>query len=313
MGDPFHVIEVSANAPHAPEAMGTKPKFWFHDPELGPSLYKQSRLGTGEDWAEKIAAELAGLLGLPHAQIELATWHGLRGTVSPSFVPAGGTLMHGNEMLLRLVPGYPTSKSFYRVSQHTLDRVLGTVRRVQAVPPLDWRAPPSVRDSIDVFIGYLLLDAWISNTDRHHENWAWVFHKVGGPPTMFECHLAPTYDHASSLGRNEPIDRKQDRLTTRDKGFSVEAYVEKAASALYATESDRKPLTPLEAYQRAAAQYPQAARFWLDRLADIADTDTKRLFERVPPDRMSLVDIEFAERMLDISGQKLLRLREDVP
>jgi serine/threonine protein kinase HipA of HipAB toxin-antitoxin module len=45
----------------------------------------------------------------------------------------------------------------------------------------------------DVFLGYLMLDAWIANLDRHHENWGLVLTKdITG-------HLAPSYDHASSL------------------------------------------------------------------------------------------------------------------
>jgi len=43
----------------------------------------------GEDWAEKVAAELCELLGLPYAAYELAsTWQGNRGVVSPNFLPA---------------------------------------------------------------------------------------------------------------------------------------------------------------------------------------------------------------------------------
>jgi hypothetical protein len=76
--------------------MGTKPKFWFYHPELGRCLYKQSRPNTGEAWAEKIASELCGLLGLPSATIELAIWNSANGTVSPSFVPSTGTLIPGN-------------------------------------------------------------------------------------------------------------------------------------------------------------------------------------------------------------------------
>ena len=39
------------------EPLGTKTKFWFlHDERHW--LYKEARTDTGEDWAEKIAAEL---------------------------------------------------------------------------------------------------------------------------------------------------------------------------------------------------------------------------------------------------------------
>jgi hypothetical protein len=66
----FPVIEVPDDAAQKDEAMGTKFKFWFHHPELCICLFKRSRSNTGEDWSEKIAAELCGALGLPHARQE---------------------------------------------------------------------------------------------------------------------------------------------------------------------------------------------------------------------------------------------------
>lgn len=82
------------------ENMGSKFKFWFEHEEVGLCLYKQVRHNLGEDWAEKVAAELCELLGLPHADYELAkTWEGNRGVVSRYFLPEGGTLVHGNEIL----------------------------------------------------------------------------------------------------------------------------------------------------------------------------------------------------------------------
>lgn len=43
-------------------------------------LFKYARLSngqvTGEHWAEKVASEVAGLLHIPHARVELATLDG---------------------------------------------------------------------------------------------------------------------------------------------------------------------------------------------------------------------------------------------
>jgi len=78
------------------EMMGSKYKFWFHHEQLGRCLYKQTRANLGEDWSEKVASELAELLGLPHATYHLAeTWEGNRGLVSPYFLPTGKMLVHG--------------------------------------------------------------------------------------------------------------------------------------------------------------------------------------------------------------------------
>ncbi len=43
--------------------------------------------------AEKIAAELAELLGLPHADYDLAVWRGRKGVWSPSIEPEDARLI----------------------------------------------------------------------------------------------------------------------------------------------------------------------------------------------------------------------------
>lgn len=72
MADKFPIIEVPFDAPEIIEDLGTKEKFWFRHPNLDSCLFKKTRPNTGEDWAEKIAAQLSDLLGLPHTDYELA-------------------------------------------------------------------------------------------------------------------------------------------------------------------------------------------------------------------------------------------------
>jgi serine/threonine protein kinase HipA of HipAB toxin-antitoxin module len=95
---------------------------------------------------------------------------------------------------------------------------------------------------VGVFVGYLLLDALIGNQDRHHENWGLI--KAPGAGLS----LSPTFDHASSLGRNELDAERIERLTTKDSGRGVAHYVRRARSGLYRTQSSRAPLTTLDAF-----------------------------------------------------------------
>ena len=109
----YQIIGVPDHAADLTEQLGTKPKFWFQG---GNYLFKEGRPGTGDDWSEKVASELCDLLGLPHAIYELAVWRGKRGVVGANFVPQGGYLVHGNELLAEVVSEYPTKQSF-RVRQ----------------------------------------------------------------------------------------------------------------------------------------------------------------------------------------------------
>src|SRR5205085_2657808 len=99
--DKYPEYIVDEKAAELIEQMGSKPKFWYSPKnELqGRWLYKAARSGTGDDWSEKIAAELATLLGLPCAQVELGTYLQARGSISRKFHTEETSLAHGNEML----------------------------------------------------------------------------------------------------------------------------------------------------------------------------------------------------------------------
>jgi len=243
MDKQFPIIIVPTDANSDPETLGTKYKFWFLHRELGYCLYKQARSNTGEDWAEKIASELCQLIGLPYAQIELATFQEDRGTVSPSFVPSNGTLILGNDILYLRDPDYPKAERF-KVSQHTLDVVLKAIANPSVNLPIDWTS--GIQTAVETFVGYLLLDAWIGNTDRHHENWGFILIQNSlGLPSL-TMHLSPTFDHASSLGRELQDIKRQAQQK------DVNKYVARCRSAIYARVGDNKAMFALDVFRTAA-------------------------------------------------------------
>jgi len=294
----FPVITVPPDAANLPEQVGSKRKFWYED-KL--KLFKFVLGETGEDWSEKMACELCRLLGIPHAHYELGLWNGQRGVVSETFVPPEGRLILGNELLARIVEDYPAKKSF-RVHQHTVGRVLAILRAV--LPPLGFEPFADVKTAQDVFVGYLMLDTWIANQDRHHENWGLVLTKER------PVHLAPSFDHASCLGRNETDEVRHDRLTTKDKNRSMEHYVERACSAFYASERDRNPLSTLDSFLYAAKFRPRAALSWLKQLESVSPQGTEILFHEIGNDRISPVAIDFSQKMLTLNRSRLLNCVE---
>lgn len=302
MHNEFKIIVITEEAYERSksETMGSKYKFWFNHEELDFCLYKQARSNTGEDWAEKIAAELCELLGLPHALYELAeTWEGEYGVVSPSFLPKGGTLVHGNEILTPIVPNYPTSAT-YKASHHTIDVVLRAIEEANLGFPIDWIVPNELGAPVDLFVGYLLLDAWIGNGDRHHENWGFVRNRAASAlvETMY---IAPTYDHASCLGRELSDERRQNR--------SAEAYVKKCLSAFYSSVDDIKPLNTFDVFTQVRERYPKAADIWLNRLGNISLANTLEIFSRIPSHRISPIAAGFAQKILELNQNRLLTLR----
>ena len=301
----FPIIIVPDDAPNLPEQLGTKEKFWYEDEKNKPCLFKLGRPTTGDDWSEKVACELCELLGIPHAHYELASFKDQRGVVTENFVSQGGLLVHGNELLARITGEYPVKK-FFRVREHTLNKVLAILRLEMVKAPIGSDSFSGVASALDFFVGYLMLDAWVANQDRHHENWGLV---VDSEMTV---HLAPSYDHASCLGVNETDENREDRLTTSDVGRSMERYVERARSAFYASASAKRAMSPFDAFRKAAKMRPKAGKTWLERLEQASPKVISPLFRKIPTDRISSSAIRFAEKVLELNQQRLLCVRDEL-
>jgi hypothetical protein len=262
-------------------------------------------MGSTSDWAERIAAEVCKLLGLPHANYELAVWRDRPGVVTPLFVPDDGRLILGNELLGRLVKDYDGTQT-YEQRQHRVSTVMGVLRRrdIFLLPPA--KGNPDLERACDLFCGYLMLDALIGNTDRHHENWG----LVRRPPGTVE--LAPTFDHASSLGRNESDENRARRLDGRDRAYTVARYAARARSALYGS-GDERPLLTIDAFFEAAKLRPVAGKYWLNVLLNSDCAAVESILSQVPSARMSDAAKRFAMEMLRVNKSRLLERHGDLP
>ena len=118
--------------------------------------------------------------------------------------------------------------------------------------------------------------------------------------------LAPRYDHASSLGRELLDQERQERLTTRDRGYSVDHYVRRARSHFYAEDADKKALRPVDAFFRAARQRPEAGALWLARLAELGEDKLEKITARVPGSAISEPGRAFAHEVFRLARRMLL-------
>ncbi|MGB4497209.1 MAG: hypothetical protein WBI40_00800 [Methylococcaceae bacterium] len=137
-----------------------------------------------------------------------------------------------------------------------------------------------------------MFDAWIANQDRHHENWGVVSYDD-------KIYLAPTYDHAASLGQNETDFKRAEMLSTKDK-------VTKARSAIYETKTAKKSMTTVAAFEFLTNKRKNAAQFWKQRLQEISIEQCTAIFEQIPKTEISETTIKFALAMLELNKKRLL-------
>lgn len=280
-----------------PEQMGTKEKFWFFDKNGAKVLFKYCRPNTGEDWAEKIACEIAKVLEIPCAHYELANLGGKPGVISYSILPEKGCLVLGDE-ILGANEEYPKHKKF-RNRQYTLKRVLEAIEPASLLRPLS-ATLPAWMTPIDIFIGYLILDGLIGNTDRHHENWGIILNKNQLDQKSSQ-YLAETFDHASSLGRELRDDARKLRLIN-DKLF--QKYRRKCHSAFYASLDDNKPLLCIDVFINAALKNRAALRYWVKKLQSL---EFLMILDRIPESRFSETAFAFSKRILHENKTEILK------
>lgn len=301
----YQIFEVPVEAAESTEQLGTKFKFWYRDPNFGLSLFKEGRPGTGENWAEKIACELAKILGIPHAHYDFAKYGGKDGVVSRTLVESGARLIHGNEVLASFVTGYsPVNSKFYHRREHTMPRLLSYFRAStgQVGAPYGFKQTEKVSTALDVFIGYLMFDAWIANQDRHDQNWGLLRSADGNN------FLAPSYDHGSSMARNETDEARTIRLTTQDGGRHISRYVMTARSAIYSSNSQHgtKSLLTLDAFLQAGHQNIEAAQSWQHQISLVTEKEIHEIFQQVPNELMSQTARTFTIELLKLNRQRIL-------
>lgn len=294
MSGSYPIVEIKQSWVIDPEEMGTKDKFWYRDPRSGRRwLFKFPRKGTGEHWAEKISSEVAELLSIDHARTELATFQDEHGSVSESFAETKDQLTHGNQLLVRWIDGYDGKKRF-KQTDHTLDNIWAIIENIFEGSERMGQAKMRIGEC-------LVLDALVGNTDRHHENWGLLTRRVND---HLQDSVAPSYDHASSLGRELLDSRRASLLSNR----SVARYVERGRGAVYLSSDASRALSPLELVRRAVDVYPEILQPVLRRIKSLQDGAVTDAVNGVPRDWMSRPARDFTVTMLCYATKELGRL-----
>jgi hypothetical protein len=296
--EPYPITDVHPDWVLEQEQLGSKVKFWYRESEGENSwLFKYPQHNTGQHWAEKIAAEIAGRMGVLHATVELAEFQGDKGTATESFARGGRELYHGNQILAGMVLNYDPKEKF-RQSDHTLANVLLALDNTFTREDAARRAKEQMAD-------YLVLDALIGNTDRHHENWGILRKRAGEDWTRV---LAPSFDHASALGR-ELLDtgsaKSREQLLATD---GIGNYVERGRGGIYWSREDNRGPSPLQLVRHATDEYPAFFGQALNKTKGLEARAFQEIIERIPEDWMTPTARRFVLTLLMYNLHELGKL-----
>lgn len=133
-----------------------------------------------------------------------------------------------------------------------------------------------------------MLDALVTNDDRHGANW-----EIGLDPTGAKTH-APLFDNGASFGC--------------DYGSSV--YDRLSPSEYSQTIVSMFGVSPTEAWEQTRLINPQAASILLDRLSRVKQGKFKKVFDRIPETRIEPIAKQFALKLLDYNRQQMIYLHQ---
>ncbi|MFT5873888.1 MAG: hypothetical protein ACI8WT_002840 [Clostridium sp.] len=165
----------------ASEGSGRSDKDWLinnETKEIGLFKYTKSDKTT-EHVSEKLASNLAGLLGIECAKIEIGKYNSRIGSMSYLINTKTEILIEGIYLINKKYPNYDSLTMYDNVIEeyYSLEMILESLDEY------------NLRND---FLKILILDFLIGNTDRHQNNWA-----------VLECgnsiRICPIYDNGSSL------------------------------------------------------------------------------------------------------------------
>jgi len=304
----YEIFDISNFKQEEFEPLGTKAKYWCSDPAGNHYLFKSIETydstnklisRDGEDWSEKIACEISKKLFIPCADYELAHNNTTRGVITKNFISSDNAyLVTGNEILKNY--SAPINTEIQKKSEkQNIMHVYIILRRIIRNKPLGFNSLPNIKSAADFFTGYLMLDSLLSNQDRHSENWGLIVTGKG------RFHLAPSFDHAAGLGRNESDATKTHRLNSLDQGQHVSTYVQRAKSYFYLKD---KRLRTFKAFEYFGILNPRAALSWLGQLNALTTDIMQATIEPIPAEIMSDASKKFALEMLRCNKANMMTL-----
>ena len=283
-------VDLTHWSPAEDEPAGENEKTWFLAPDGSRWIFKRNRpqRSPNEHASELVASKVARLLGVPAAEIRLATIAGEIGCISRDVKSnPRHQLDSGSLFIAEYAQDFdPRAKDS---AGHSLENIANVFTRV--APPIGYNEPDLT--SAGWFAGYLIFDALIGNQDRHSENWSLELDLAGA------FHLAPSYDHATSLGIVQRNPDKVNKLLRSPE--ALQTFVQRARGTRFEAKAKTTLVQVGAEFCRIAA--PPAAVHWGNRVAAL---DLNEVADIVASSGMSAPNDKFAIEIVRRNKERLV-------
>lgn len=262
----------------ASEGSGRSAKVWLineQTKEIGLFKFTKSEKTT-EHISEKLASDLARLLGLECAKIEIGIYESRIGSMSYLINNDREILVEGIYLVNKHYPNYDPYTLYDVVNKeyYSLEIILNSLSEY------------NIRNE---FLEIVVFDFLIGNTDRHQNNWAVLRHDNN-------IRICPMYDSGSSLCcylEEESIDS----FLGKDKVRFESMVNSKSKSRIRVNKKIKKEPTHLEVLQYIKQHYNEC-------IEDLINVINKSITERAIDEILS----NYSEDLLSRKRKKLIKM-----
>jgi hypothetical protein len=284
----FAGVETQGRQAHDWLSYKSRDRTWLFKP-----LRPQRNRPLGEHITERLASELARVMGIPSARVDLAYRDGVLGCIVEDVRWSKGDIQAGRVLLAAVVEDYDPDDPERR--GHNVGNIRLALERFAAPP--DSHMPEGFT-AFDVFTGYLIFDALIANRDRHDRNWAVLL----PPPGMRVADaLCGSFDHASSLGFNLSDEERRRRMTDG----TVTNWARHGFARQFEHQHGQPKQTLVDLARSAAGLCsPDVRKHWLQAVLSVQSDVVGSILARAPD--LSDATRPFTQEVLMINRDRLL-------
>ncbi|MBD8589212.1 hypothetical protein IFT92_15530 [Peribacillus simplex] len=266
------------------DGKGLREKVWLINPLTNESaMFKIPRENRGEHWAEKVCSEIANVLDLNCARVDIAKRNDIFGCLSYFFVDNKHGYSHFDGGTFFPFDYDDEKNKGYNV------QLISKVLNEQSI-------------SFGEFLFVIVFDALVANGDRHQDNWGITRHDIED-----EKFISPLYDNSACLGRELNGTTLSEYCTSNDK---LLRYIYKGRSKIGWNEKMQE--NHFQLVRRIYKDHPLRMKFLIQRLNSLSDEIIDGIVNKIPNNITTVMQNEFIKMFLKKRRDILLRIGDSM-
>ncbi len=223
--------------------------------------YERSDYNCSEACSEKLAYEIAKILGYKCARIELA--------LDENMVFGVLNYLFSNENIHMDASAFLNKYESERKKYYTIKNIKQTLDDMDKTLFFD-------------FIKIMIFDALIGEQDRHEENWGII---IG----LKSYKISPLYDNGCSLLREFKDENFLNKFYSKEKDF--ETYIKRSQSMIY--NEDGKRIKHFDLIKTLYDMYPNFVKLEILNLKKLSDKKIITIVNKIPDNLITLLHKKF--------------------